>query len=418
MGPSMGKSDLPGPPAAGASGPKAAMDGSAGSVLRWGWYSVIVNLVLIGLHGLVAARSGSLAVTAELVHNFVDLAAAIVVVIGLRVAMQKARAFPYGLYKVENLVAAGLAILIFLTAYEVASAAFFSPQPHLSVDAWMVAMLVVTMAVPLVFSHFEARVAKSANSPALMADAREYRIHAYTTGLALVALISAWLDFPLDRIAALIIVAAIVKTGWDLLFDALRVLLDASLDPATLDKIRAIIRADPMVADIRWITGRNAGRFRFVEAGVILRAADLARAEAAMARIEAAVRAVMPHVERILLHTEAKLATHQCYAVPLADTGGTISEHFGEAPYFAFIRFHRETGMVEEQSVRRNPYSSEEHAKGLRVAEWLVAEKVDQVFVPKPLDGKGPVYVFREAGIDIRQTDLRLLSDLLAQLSG
>jgi hypothetical protein len=147
------------------------------------------------------------------------------------------------------------------------------------------------------------------------------------------------------------------------------VLLDASLDANTLGEIRHVIQGDPAIAEVKWITGRNAGRFRFVEAGVTLRLDDLARAEAAVDRIEAAVRAAMPQIERVLLHVEARTSAHDRYAIPLADLSGTISEHFGEAPYFAFVTIHRASGVVEEQNVRANPYRTEERAKGIRVAE-------------------------------------------------
>jgi len=77
------------------------------NVERWGWYSVALNVVLASLHAVIAAASGSLAVAAEFVHNLIDLAAAVAVLAGLKLAARKSRAFPYGLYKVENLVALG-----------------------------------------------------------------------------------------------------------------------------------------------------------------------------------------------------------------------------------------------------------------------------------------------------------------------
>ena len=81
-----------------------------------------------------------------------------------------------------------------------------------------------------------------------MADALEYRIHGLTTGLVLVSLISIRMGVPVDRGAALVIVVVVVKTGWNLLRDAMRVLLDASLDPETLLRVRSVIVADPAVA--------------------------------------------------------------------------------------------------------------------------------------------------------------------------
>ena len=402
---------------AGAGDPAGAAPGGSGgtlaSAVRWGWYSILVNLALIALHGFVAIASGSLAVMAELLHNGVDLVSALVVVAGIKLAMRKSAAFPYGLYKVENLVAAGLALMIVFTADEIVGSVLLGAVQPPDVDGWMLVSLVVTMAIPLVFSHFELRVARASNSPALMADAREYRVHAYTTGLAFAALLTAWLDFPLDHFAALVIVVAVAKTGWDLLVDALRVLLDASVDAKTLGAVERLVAADPAVAEVKWITGRNAGRFRFIEAGVGLRLTGLPQAEIAIARIERAVRAALPQIERVLLHVESRASPWERCAVPLADLAGTISRHFGEAPYFAFLTLRRADGAIEEQQVRANPWQAEERAKGIRVAEWLAAAKVDRVFVTKELDGKGPDYVFRESGIALQLTAARTLAELM-----
>jgi cation diffusion facilitator family transporter len=386
------------------------------SLERWGWGSIAVNLLLAGLHAAVALRSGSLAVAAELVHNVVDLLASVAVLVGLRLAQRKSRAFPYGLYKVENLVAAGLAGMVFLTGWEVLRRALWPEPATLHVDGWMLATLVATGIVPIVFAHFELRAGRAARSPALVADATEYRIHVVTTGLALVALGAERLSLPLDRPAAALIVVAVFKTGWDLLRDAMRVLLDASLERETLDAIRSILEADPAVAESKWITGRNAGRFRFVEAGVSLRVSDADRIEAVTARIERSVLAQVPNVERVLLHVEAPASPLLRCAVPLADRAGTVSPHFGAAPHFALLSLRRADGALAERQIVDNPHTRVMRAKGIRVAEWLVAQKVDLVLSREDLRGKGPVYALRDAGVELRRSDASSLDEVIATL--
>jgi cation diffusion facilitator family transporter len=380
---------------------------------RWGWYSIAVNILLALLHGFIAFTSDSLAVTAELTHNIVDLAAAVAVLIGLKLAGRKSKSFPYGLYKVENLVAAGLAGMVFLTAYEIARDALLATTVPVRVANWMLAALTATAALPLVFSHFELRAGQAANSPALIADAREYRVHGFTTGLAFAALLSERYRYPLDRLAALVIVVAVVKTGWDLLRDAMRVLLDASLDAETLERLRKEIHAEAAVAEVKWITGRNAGRFRFVEAGVALRIAEVDKAELVMRRIETSVRAALPHVERVLIHIEAPASPYVRYAVPLADRDGKVSQHFGEAPFFAFVAARRSNGVIEEQRIVSNPHSKEQKAKGIRVAEWLVAQKIDVVLSREDVSRKGPAYVLREAGVILRVTERQTIGEAI-----
>jgi cation diffusion facilitator family transporter len=384
---------------------------------RWGWYSIGVNVAL-GLINLVIARaSGSLAVEAEMVHNLVDLLTAVAVLIGLKLSTRKSGDFPYGLYKLENVVAVGLAVMIFFTAYEIARDAFFEPTRLATVDAWMLVGLVVATAIPLAFSHFELRAGRSANSPSLVADAKEYRAHVFTTGIVFAALLAQRFNLPLDRVAALVIVVAIARTGWELLSDGMRVLLDASLDADTVLQIREIIAAEPTVAELKWATGRNAGRFRFVEAEVALRVRELEQAEAATRRIEERIREAVPHVDRVLIHAEPMERTHLRYAVPLSDTVGTLSEHFGEAPYFALITVRLADGAIEEQQIVANPHQAIEKAKGIRVAEWLVAQKVDVVLLKESLRGKGPVYVFGDAGVEMQETTATTLEEALSSLS-
>jgi cation diffusion facilitator family transporter len=382
---------------------------------RWGWYSIAVNVVL-GLINLVIARaSGSLAVEAEMVHNLVDLLTAVAVLIGLRLSTRKSKDFPYGLYKLENVVAVGLALMIFFTAYEIARDAFLEPTRLATVDPWMLVGVVVATAIPLVFSHFELRAGQAANSPSLIADAKEYRAHVFTTGVVFAALLVQRFNLPLDRVAALVIVVAIAKTGWDLLADGMRVLLDASLDADTILQIRDIITAEPTVAELKWAAGRNAGRFRFVEAEVALRVRELERAEATTRRIEEQIREAVPYVDRVLIHAEPMERTHLRYAVPLSDTAGALSEHFGEAPYFALVTVRLADGAVEKQQIVANPHGALEKAKGIRVAEWLVAQKVDVVLLSESLRGKGPLYVFGDAGVEMQETAATTLEEALEE---
>ncbi len=386
-----------------------------GNVERWGWYSMGVNVILGGINLVVALASGSLAVRAEMVHNGVDFLTAVGVLIGLKLSTRKTSEFPYGLYKLENVITVGLALMIFVTAYEIARDALFTPPTRAVVDPWMLGGVILATVIPLVFSHYELRIGQRVNSPALIADAKEYRAHVLTTSVVFAALLGQWFEVPLDRFAALIIVVAIGKTGWELLSDGMRVLLDASLEPDTLLEIREIILDEPAVVDLDWVTGRNAGRFRFVEAQVTLRVDDLEKAESVTRRIEQKAHEAVPHVERVLIHAEPMQRTHLRYAAPLADAEGELSPHFGEAPAFALVTMRLEHGTVEERRILDNPFLEEERAKGIKVAEWLVDESVDVVFIKESLRGKGPVYVFRDAVAKIRETKAETLEEALEE---
>jgi cation diffusion facilitator family transporter len=385
------------------------------NVERWGWYSIGINVLLALINLAVALASGSLAVEAEMVHNVVDLFTAIGVLIGLKLSTRKSKTFPYGLYKIENVITVVLAIMTFVTAYEIAREALSAGTHRATVDAWMLAGIVLATAIPLTFSHFELRAGRAANSPALVADAQEYRAHVFTTGVVLASLVSQWFGLPLDQFAALIIVLAIGRTGWELLSGGMRVLLDASLEAEHLLAIREALAAEPTVTEVKWVTGRNAGRYRFVEAEVALRVQGLDRAEAVTRRMEAKVREAVPHIERVLIHPEPAQRTHRRYAAPLADADGTISKHLGEASYFGFVRVRKVDQAIIERQIVPSPPLHEGKGRGIRMAEWLVGNKIDTVLLAEDLHGKGPAYVFSDAGIEVRKTDAHTLGESIAE---
>ncbi len=382
---------------------------------RVAWASIGVNVILSLLNLAIATASGSLAVAAEMVHNLVDLVASVAVLAGVKISERESHAFPYGLYKVENVVAVGVAILIFFTGYEIAQQALHGESGPATVNGWMLAGVALSAMIPLAFSRYEMSVGRQINSPSLMADAQEYRTHVFSSGVVFLALVGQMVGFPLDRYAALVIVVLIAKTGWELLSDGMRVLLDASLDIETLEQVRAIIQADPAVTEMRSLAGRNAGRFRFLEAAVVLRVDDLEKAHAISRRIEEAIRAQVPHVERVRIHYEPQVRSHLRYAVPLADPVGAVSSHFGEAPYFALVTVRTADGRVECQEVLSNPYTDVEKAKGIRVGEWLVGLKADIVVLREDVHGKGPAYVFADAGVETQMTEATTLLEVLAE---
>jgi predicted Fe-Mo cluster-binding NifX family protein len=221
----------------------------------------------------------------------------------------------------------------------------------------------------------------------------------------LLAYFGAHIDFlpiTFDHVAAGLVVVFIARSGWELLSDGMRVLLDASLNPQTLDQVRKIIESEPMVTEVRWLAGRNAGRFRFIETHVVMRTVDLAKAHVTSHRIEAEIRKQVPHVERVVIHYVPQARKYLHVAVPLTDMTGKVSDHFGGAPYFALVLLRLADGQIERQQVVANPHTDVAKAKGIRVAEWLVNQKVDVVAVKEDLHKKGPAYVFADAGVELK----------------
>jgi cation diffusion facilitator family transporter len=366
---------------------------------RVGFYSVLVNLLLLSLNVVMATLSGSLALAAEAFHNLADLTASVAVVIGLKLSKRRHREFPYGLHKVENIVAVVVAFAIFFTAYEIARQAVLAVDRDPLIRPWMLAGVVASGLLPFAFSIYEMRVGRANNSPSLIADAREFQAHVLSSGLVLAALVGQWSGLQLDRPAALLIVVWIVRAAWHTLVDAIRVLLDASLDRATLETAEQIIRRVPGVVEVKGVSGRNAGRYRFIEAEVTLRTHAFERAHQISEEIEAAVRGEIVHLERALIHVLPVQRTVRRIAVPLSVETGAVSDHFGTAPYFALDDIRTRDARIEEHRIVANPHAGEPRGRGLRVAQWLLENGVDVLITTDDIREKGPGYALKEAGV-------------------
>jgi len=384
---------------------------------RVGWYSVLVNIFLFSLNLLMAAYSGSLALRAETAHNLLDLAASISVLIGLAFSQRKNRKFPYGLYKLENMVAVFIAFGMFFTGYEIAREALLAPSVPLNIHPVILAGVVLAIAVPSIFSKYELRVGKEINSPSLIADATEFRAHILSSGVVLVGLSAQIIGLPLDRIAALLIVVWIAYVGWRTLSDGMRVLLDASLDTSTLETIRAAVTSNPEVVEIKSLTGRNSGRYCFIEMEIMLRITDLELAHQVATRLEETIRNQVANVDRVIIHTEPMRKEILRLAVPLASNGGQLSPDFGKASHYAFCEIRASDGAVLKQDIVAVPDIQETKRRGLHITEWLNSKKIDLLLLNEDLAGKAPEYALREAGVLIQRTTASTLAEALAQVN-
>jgi len=384
-------------------------------------YAFLLNLGLAVMKGVLAIHSNSLAVTAGAIDSGTDAAASLVLYGGLKLSTRKTPAFPLGLYKIENVISVFVALSIFFAGYEIAREIFAlaASPPEISVS--VVILLLICVVATYLFGRYTMSAGRKTESPTLIAEARHRQVDVLSSLVVLGSVLPAYLGWDaivlgvsIDRIAAAVVLIFIGRAGWALLSDGMRVLLDASVDFETLNRVRDILAHHPMVVKVQSLMGRNAGRFRFLQASIIIRTGDLQKAHQISEGLELEIREKVPHVERVMIHYEPQPRTHSRIAVPLTDPGGTISDHFGESPCFALVTLRLSDGQVEEQEVVVNPHKDVETAKGIRVAEWLVRYKVDQVFMKEDLSHKGPAYVFGQAGVIMEKTSASQLVEILS----
>jgi cation diffusion facilitator family transporter len=391
---------------------------SSVSVTRVAAYSLLINIGLVAAKFILSNLAGSLALRADAVHSLVDVFASIALILGLVISGRKSKNFPYGLYKVENIVSVIISLLLFLTAYELALEALKGNYPAAGYEGWILLAVGFLILVPLTFGSYEVSMGKRANSPSLIADGSQFKADVLTSSLVFIALLGQRFGHPLDKYAAIIITIFIIRAGWQILVSGMRVLLDASVSAETLEKIRSLVREEPAVGTVKEVIARNSGRYLFVEVIVTLRLTDLKRAHQSSQHIEEKIRKEISNVDRVIVHYEPLAKSWLRYAVPLAGHEGEVGQHFGESPYFALIDIDTKQRQLRGKTVLVNPHKDLPKGKGLKVAQFLLGYKPDVVLTKESLEGKGPGYVFAEAGVETALTEAgdldQVIRDLLA----
>lgn len=393
------------------------------SIGRVALYAFLVNVGLVGMKTALAFFSNSLAVTAGAIDSGTDAVASLVLFAGVKLSTRKSASFPLGLYKIENLLSVFVAISIFFAGYEIARKILSQSivPPEISMDILL--LLLAGTVVTYLFGLYALRIGRRTGSPTLIAEGKHRQVDVLSSVVVLAAVLPPFFGWDLkvrgvsvDQIAAGVVLLFIARAGWELLSDGMRVLLDASADFKTLSDVQEILEAHPLVVEVGSLIGRNAGRFRFLQASVVVRTSDLEAAHRISVDLEAAIREKIPHVERAMIYCEPEPRAHYRIAVPLADREGTVSRHFGEAPYFGIVTVRTSDGEAEARELAENPHTRVGTGKGLRVAEWLVGLNVNEVYVTEDLSHKGPGYVFGNAGVRVETTGFTQLEELLGAI--
>lgn len=282
----------------------AETSAAAPDLTRYAWLSIAAAVVTIALKSLAFLVTGSVGLLSDAAESVVNLVAAVIALVALRVAARPAddnHHFGHG--KAEYFSAGAEGVMIFVAAAVILVTAvqrFLDPQPLESVG---VGLLVSTLASVLngAVGVLLVRAGRAHRSVTLSADGKHLLTDVWTSagvivGVLLVAL-TGWQR--LDPVVAALVAVNILVTGWRLVSESVVSLLDAAMpaeDLARLDGALEPLRS----ADVSFdqIRTRVSGRHRFVS--LVVRVPGdwtVARADGVARAVEAAVGAALDDVD-------------------------------------------------------------------------------------------------------------------------
>jgi cation diffusion facilitator family transporter len=299
--------------------------------------SVGSAVVLVLLKVFLAAVTGSLGILSEALHSILDLVAAVITYLSVRVADKPADAqHLYGHGKVESFSAFVETGLLLLTAVYIIWEAIqrltgrASAEIRPSVTA--IVILLLAMGIDLVRSRALGRVAKKYPSEALAADALHFSTDVWSTLVVILGITGAWLGekfgIPwlgmMDAIAALGVAGVIIWVGSRMGKQTVDVLLDVA--PSGLrEQITNAVDATEGVLQTERVRVRRAGGERyFVDVTIsVPRTASVEQGHAASEAVERKIASIVP--ADVVVHVEPRAPSDE----PLFDTIRAIAQRRG-----------------------------------------------------------------------------------------
>ena len=243
--------------------------------------SLLAALGLTLLKLAVGLTTNSLGILSEALHSGLDLLAAAMTLLAVRIAAKPAdQGHPYGHGKVENLSALGQTLLLFLTCvwvvHEGVTRLLAGASP-VTPSLWGVGVMAVSMAVDINRVRILRRVARRYKSQALEADALHFSTDILSSAVVLAGVLAVWLAAALrlpeplhrmlaqaDTVAALLVAVIIFRASLHMAATAVNTLMDSGSAEAQQGVIRAV-QAVPGIAEVRRARVRVSGPQSFVD---------------------------------------------------------------------------------------------------------------------------------------------------------
>jgi cation diffusion facilitator family transporter len=341
--------------------------------------SVGSAVLLVSLKAFLVIRTGSLGVLSEALHSGLDLLAAVITFLSVRVSDEPAdERHPYGHGKFENFSAFVETALLLITALYIIYEAFdrlFFHSVHIQPSVTAILVLLVALTIDMTRARALKNVARKYSSDALEADALHFSTDVWSTIVVIsgVGLVWAgetwnlpWLAYA-DALAGLAVAAIILWVGSQLGRRTLDALLDVAPKGLQQEIAMAVARMDG-VLDVDRVRVRRAGNRHFVDATVsVARTASLEQVHALSDAIEKRIGEIVP--SDVMVHAEprAPQGEHLFEAIRavaqrmgLAIHDVTALQHAGQL----FIELHLE--VDENSSLREAHRQASELEEGIR----------------------------------------------------
>jgi cation diffusion facilitator family transporter len=385
-------------------------------------YSAIANLSLAIIKGIVGVLSGSIALLADSVHSFSDIFASLAVYIGLKLSRRKPdEKFPYGYYKFETLASLIISVIIILSGFEIIIESIngiLTPKT-ISIPLFAISVSILSVIISFFLARYKDKVGTEIGSRALINDGQHSFVDVFSSLIVFVGILGAYIGYPIFQgVAGLVVALFIIYIGLKFGKEAVLVLLDANLDPKTVEKIKSIATNFEGVEGVHDIKVRRSGPYVFAELHLeTKKRLSIQKADEISKKLEKRIMNEINDLDSITIKIEPGKKIRMRVAVPVDKDEGlksNISKHFGKAPYFLIVDLDK--GKIKNFQLKINPATTYERKRGLKTVEFLRNEDVDVLLFNGEIK-EGPSYALSDELIDIFCPNEKNLKDMLLSVA-
>jgi cation diffusion facilitator family transporter len=309
--------------------------------------SFLVLSVTSMVQAVIVAATGSVALLADVVHNFSDALTAVPLFIAFRLSRRPAsRRYTYGYRRAEDLaglfVVAMIAVSAVVAFYE-AVRRIVHPEP-LAHIGWLVAAGLVGFVGNELVAVYRLRAGNQIGSAALTADGHHARLDGFTSLAVSLGAVAAWLGFErADALVGLLISVAIFAVLRDAARPIFYRLMDA-IDPGIVDHVEEVASAVPGVQQVNEVRVRWAGhRLEMSLAITVANDLSVGQGHALGEQVRHSLLHAVPNVDDVQVHVDPHV-TH------------------GNDPHAMVAHHHAVTPCRQAGSIRHRHRARVDHA--------------------------------------------------------
>lgn len=214
---------------------------------REGWISIFGNIALFVLKMWAGLVSGSIAIIADAWHTLSDSLTSIVVLVGIRVSARPAdKEHPFGHGRAELIAAMIIGVLLSVVAFNFVIEGVQRLRTREAANYGMFAIIatIISIVVKEAMAQYAFWIAKKTGARSVRADAWHHRSDAISSVVILAGIFLGRHIWWIDGFLGLIVAALIFYAAYDILRDAVQLMMGEVPDKELIEYIEAACKME------------------------------------------------------------------------------------------------------------------------------------------------------------------------------